>query len=170
MMKQDTILKNDGILCIKLNRNYVLPSALRSMEQFLEFSDRQIFAPTGYIERSFQLLLGICGLASVICFSAYLLIYNILYLSVSGKIRYYGLLQSLGMTKKQLIRLLAKQMMFVGTGGVAAGILTGIFFSIRFVPYILGILGIAAGNIEVSFHPVIVMVSIGVTGLSILWG
>ena len=67
-------LKNDGILCIKLNRNYVLPSALRSMEQSLEFSDRQIFAPTGYIERSFQLLLGICGLASVICFSAYLLI------------------------------------------------------------------------------------------------
>lgn len=163
-------LKNDGILCIKLNRNYVLPSALRSMEQSLEFSDRQIFAPTGYIERSFQLLLGICGLASVICFSAYLLIYNILYLSVSGKIRYYGLLQSLGMTKKQLIRLLAKQMMFVGTGGVAAGILTGIFFSIRFVPYILGILGITAGNIGVSFHPVIVMVSIGVTGLSILLG
>ena len=38
-------LKNDGILCIKLNRNYVLPSALRSMEQSLEFSDRQILPP-----------------------------------------------------------------------------------------------------------------------------
>lgn len=83
-------LKNDGILCIKLNRNYVLPTTIQSIEKSLDFTDRQIFAPTEYIENSFKLLLGICGLALVICLSAYLLIYNILYLSVSGKIRYYG--------------------------------------------------------------------------------
>ncbi len=91
-------LGNDGILCIKLNHNYVLPAALESLKEDLALSDRQIFAPTGYIENSFKLLLGICGLALIICLSAYLLIYNILYLSVSGKIRYYGLLQALGMS------------------------------------------------------------------------
>ena len=106
-------LKNDGILCIKLNRNYVLPTTIQSLEKSLNFSDRQIFAPTDYIENSFKLLLGICGLALVICLSAYLLIYNILYLSISGKIRYYGLLQSLGMTKKQLVRFITKQMLFI---------------------------------------------------------
>ena len=54
-------LKNDGILCIKLNRNYVFPATIQSIEKSLDFSDRQIFAPTSYIENSFKLLLGICG-------------------------------------------------------------------------------------------------------------
>ena len=65
-------LKNNGILCIKLNCNYVFPTTIQSIEKSLDFSDRQIFAPTGYIENSFKLLLGICGLALVICLSAYL--------------------------------------------------------------------------------------------------
>ena len=139
-------LKNDGILCIKLNRNYVFPATIQSIEKSLDFSDRQIFAPTGYIENSFKLLLGICGLALVICLSAYLLIYNILYLSVSGKIRYYGLLQSLGMTKKQLVRFIIKQMILVG------------------------ILGISTGNMTLQFNSVILIVSIVVTIFSILLG
>ena len=163
-------LKNDGILCIKLNRNYVLPTTIQSIEKSLDFTDRQIFAPTEYIENSFKLLLGICGLALVICLSAYLLIYNILYLSVSGKIRYYGLLQSLGMTKKQLIRFIAKQMMIVGILGVFIGNLLGVFASIKLVPYILGVLGISAGNMALQFNPVILIVSIVVTVFSIFLG
>ncbi len=163
-------LNNDGILCIKLNHNYVLPTTIQSIEKSLDFSDRQIFAPTSYIESSFKLLLGICGLALVICLSAYLLIYNILYLSVSGKIRYYGLLQSLGMTKKQLVHFIVEQMLFFGILGVVIGNLLGILLCIKLVPYILGVLGISTGNIELQFNPVILIVSIVVTGLSILLG
>ena len=101
-------LKNDGILCIKLNHNYVLPTTNTIYRKIFRSSQTdKVFAPTSYIENSFKILLGICGLAFVICLSAYLLIYNILYLSVSKKIRYYGLLQSLGMTKKQLVRIIA---------------------------------------------------------------
>lgn len=163
-------LKNDGILCIKLNRNYVLPTFIQSIEKSLEFSDRQIFAPTGYIESSFKVLLGICGLALIICLSAYLLIYNILYLSVSGKIRYYGLLQSLGMTKKQLVRFIAKQMLFIGIFGVCIGNLLGILLCVKLVPYILGVLGISTGNMALQFNPVILIASIVVTVFSILLG
>ena len=163
-------LKNDGILCIKLNRNYVFPATIQSIEKSLDFSDRQIFAPTGYIENSFKLLLGICGLALVICLSAYLLIYNILYLSVSGKIRYYGLLQSLGMTKKQLVRFIIKQMILVGILGIFIGNLLGIILCMKLVPYILGILGISTGNMTLQFNSVILIVSIVVTIFSILLG
>lgn len=163
-------LKNDGILCIKLNRNYVFPATIQSIEKSLDFSDRQIFAPTGYIENSFKLLLGICGLALVICLSAYLLIYNILYLSVSGKIRYYGLLQSLGMTKKQLVHFIIKQMILVGILGIFIGNLLGIILCMKLVPYILGILGISTGNMTLQFNPVILIVSIVVTIFSILLG
>lgn len=163
-------LKNDGILCIKLNRNYVLPTTIQSIEKSLELSDRQIFAPTSYIENSFKLLLGICGLALVICLSAYLLIYNVLYLSVSGKIRYYGLLQSLGMTKNQIVRFVIKQVMPVGISGVFIGNLSGILLSIKLVPYILGVLGISTGNMALQFNPVILVISIVVTVLSIILG
>ena len=163
-------LKNDGILCIKLNRNYVLPTTIQSLEKSLNFSDRQIFAPTDYIENSFKLLLGICGLALVICLSAYLLIYNILYLSISGKIRYYGLLQSLGMTKKQLVRFIIKQMILVGILGIFIGNLLGIILCTKLVPYILGLLGISSGNMTLQFNPVILIVSIVVTIFSILLG
>ena len=136
----------------------------------MDLTERQIFAPTGYIENSFKLLLGIIGLAFIICLSAYLLIYNILYLSVSGKIRYYGLLQSLGMTKKQLVSFIVRQMLFIATGGVAIGILSGALFCIQFVPYILNVLGIASGNIEMQCNPAIFLITILVTGLSILIG
>ena len=163
-------LKNNGILCIKLNCNYVFPTTIQSIEKSLDFSDRQIFAPTGYIENSFKLLLGICGLALVICLSAYLLIYNILYLSVSGKIRYYGLLQSLGMTKKQLVRFIIKQMILVGILGIFIGNLLGIILCMKLVPYILGILGISTGNMTLQFNSVILIVSIVVTIFSILLG
>ena len=163
-------LKNDGILCIKLNRNYVFPATIQSIEKSLDFSDRQIFAPTSYIENSFKLLLGICGLALVICLSAYLLIYNILYLSVSGKIRYYGLLQSLGMTKKQLVRFIIRQMILVGILGIFIGNLLGIILCMKLVPYILGILGISTGNMTLQFNTVILIVSIVVTIFSILLG
>src|SRR5699024_8839753 len=109
-------------------------------------------------------------LALVICLSAYLLIYNILYLSVSGKIRYYGLLQSLGMTKKQLVRFITKQMMIVGILGVFIGNLLGILVSIKLVPYIFGVLLISTKNIALQFNPVIVIVSIVVKLFSILRG
>jgi len=163
-------LKKEGILCIKLNRNYVLPSAIDSIEDSLDFSSRQIFAPTSYIENSFKLLLGICGLALIICMSAYLLIYNILYLSVSGKIRYYGLLQSLGMTKKQLMNFIAKQMAPVSIWGILAGALLGIVSCVKLVPYIMGISGIGADNLELRFNPVILLISVAVTAVSILCG
>ena len=116
------------------------------------------------------MLLGICGLALVICLSAYLLIYNILYLSVSGKIRYYGLLQSLGMTKKQLISFLVRQTLLPGLAGMCIGILSGVVLCMKFVPYILEVFGIAAENVEPHFHLAVLMISIAVTGASLFFG
>ena len=64
---------------------------------------------------SVPLYLGLLALILVTCVCAYLLIYNIMYLSVTGNIRYYGLLQTVGMTGHQIYRLIYRQMLFVGT-------------------------------------------------------
>ena len=68
---------------------------------------------------SIQILSGIAGLALVTCLCAYLLIYNIMYLSVAGSIRYYGLLQTIGTTGRQIYCLIHRQMLLVGNAAAA---------------------------------------------------
>lgn len=125
---------------------------------------------TGY---SVQLLIGIAGLILVTCFCAYLLIYNIMYLSVSGNIRYYGLLQTVGMTGRQVYRLVLRQMMHVAAIGITGGIFFGSIVSFFLIPatvHTLGIQSKQAGEIEVAFHPVIFLMTILLTGLTVYIG
>lgn len=53
---------------------------------------------TAETSNSVRILKGNGGTGIHHLLECYLLIYNILYLSVSGNIRYYGLLQTVGMT------------------------------------------------------------------------
>ena len=75
---------------------------------------------------SVQILAGLIGLIAVTCLCAYLLIYNIMYLSVAGKVRYYGLLQTVGMTEKQIKRMMKEQMILIGSAGTVLGCLSGV--------------------------------------------
>ena len=107
---------------------------------------------------SIQILTGIAGLALVTCLCAYLLIYNIMYLSVAGNIRYYGLLQTIGMTGRQICGLIRRQMFLIGGIGLAGGVLLGSGVSFLVVPSVVKSLGIhmgKGGEIAVSFHPLI---------------
>lgn len=79
----------------------------------------------GDLGASVQILAGLIGLIAVTCLCAYLLIYNIMYLSVAGKVRYYGLLQTVGMTEKQIKRMMKEQMLLIGSAGTVLGCLSG---------------------------------------------
>ena len=114
--------------------------------------------------------MGICGLCLIICLSAYLLIYNILYLSVSGKIRYYGLLQALGMKKKQLSQFIRRQVFPLAVLGILAGIALGILFSLFLVPYVMSVLGIRTGGIRLHLYPAVLALSVLAAALAVLWG
>lgn len=163
-------LKSDGILQIKFKRNYVSGKTIGRLEESLHLSQQQVFQPSDYIEKSLTILLALWGLCLIICLNAYLLVYNILYLSVSGKTRYYGLLQTLGMTKKQLARLIRRQMTLIGITGTAAGTSLGIFISLFLLPHVMKILGISPGNVGLRFYPSILVLSIFTTGAAILRG
>ena len=78
---------------------------------------------TAETSNSVRILRGMVGLAFITCLSAYLLIYNILYLSVSGNIRYYGLLQTVGMTGTRKKNLMKRQMCWIGIFGIGGGFL-----------------------------------------------
>ncbi|MCD8356458.1 MAG: FtsX-like permease family protein [Clostridia bacterium] len=159
-----------GFLYLKLNARIVTQKTLDALEQSLQLGKKQRFLLTSEVANSVQILLGLLGLIFVICVSAYLLIYNILYLSVSGNVRYYGLLQTIGMTEKQVYRLVQKQMLLIGAVGIAIGLLVGVVTSFGLIPTVVKTLGIRENDIHISFHPVIFLLTLLIAVLTIYVG
>ena len=117
-----------------------------------------------------QILAGLGGLIAVICLCAYLLIYNIMYFSVAGKVRYFGLLQTVGMTERQIKKLLKEQMLLIGTAGIVSGYVAGGMVSFFLIPLIVKTMGIRkkyVGSAMVRFHPVILLATIVLVGVTI---
>ena len=163
-------LESVGILQVKFKSDYITEKMIEKLREDLGLSLTQVFQASEYIEKSLTILIAILGLCFIICISAYLLIYNILYLSVSGKIRYYGLLQTLGMTKKQLVRFIRKQILMVGVTGIITGIILGVSVSLTLVPYVVNVLGISLGNTGLYFYPEALGLSIFVALAAIFFG
>ena len=119
---------------------------------------------------SVQILAGLIGLIAVTCLCAYLLIYNIMYLSVTGKVRYYGLLQTVGMTEKQIKRMMKEQMLLIGSAGTVLGCLSGGMVSFFLIPVVVKSLGIKSGYVGadmVRFHPAVLLATILLVGVTI---
>ena len=114
-----------------------------------------------------------CGLILVTCLCAYLLIYNIMYLSVAGNVRYYGLLQTVGMTGRQIRSLIRRQMGFLGGAGIAGGILLGGAVSFLLLPSVIRSLGIrtgTAGEVEISLNPWVIILTAALSAFTIYTG
>ena len=119
---------------------------------------------------SLQILAGLLGLSAVTCLCAYLLIYNIMYLSVAGKVRYYGLLQTIGMTETQIKRMMKEQMLLLGLAGTGTGCLLGVLVSFFLIPVVIKSLGIKSsyvGSVMICFHPVILIATVLLVGTTI---
>lgn len=138
--------------------------------QSMELGKQQsmfFFSEYGYFT---EILMGMAGLIMATCLCAYLLIYNVLYLSVAGNIRYYGLLQTVGMTGRQVKQFMRRQMISIGTIGIMAGLLLGSAVSFFLIPVVIHSLGIrsgTAGKIQIAFHPAIFLFTILLAGVTI---
>lgn len=146
---------------LQLKHAFVTDKRYKRLERDLKLDKKQrLLLSSTASDSMLYLLLGMIGLIGITCLSAYLLIYNIMYLSVSGNIRYYGLLQMIGMTPEQVRQMVKKEMQFVGAIGIGAGLLLGIFTSFGVIPAIVKVLGVREKNIEISFHPLVICLSI----------
>lgn len=125
----------------------------------------------GDLGASVQILAGIIGLIAITCLCAYLLIYNIMYLSVAGKVRYYGLLQTVGMTEKQVKKMMRDQMFLIGSAGTVIGCLSGGLVSFFLIPVVVKSLGIKSGYVGaemIRFHPAVLLVTLLLVGVTLL--
>lgn len=94
------------------------------------------------------------GALAVILLTGYLIIYNIFQISIMGDIRFYGLLKTIGTTKKQLRRLIARQVLLLSAIGIPAGLLLGYAVGILGAP-LIGRLSYNNADLDISpeFHP-----------------
>ncbi|XCP86462.1 ABC transporter permease [Roseburia hominis] len=65
------------------------------------------------------------GVDAGILFASILVIYSVFYLSVIGRIRQFGQLRTLGMTRGQIRRMVSREGMILGSIGIPAGLLIG---------------------------------------------
>lgn len=105
----------------------------------------------------------------IIC-SGYLLIYNVLYISISRDTRFYGLIKTLGTTEKQIKTLVKRQAVTFACIGIPIGIILAGVLSFGIVPVILENAfdsGKSIMDAEMFFHPSIFILSIIFSALTV---
>jgi putative ABC transport system permease protein len=100
-------------------------------------------------------LIALSAIIAFLIFTGYLLIYNVLYISVSRDVRFYGLLKTLGTTPKQIKRIVVGQILRLCLIGIPIGIALALLLSIVFVPFCISELGAVSTEAVVSFSPFI---------------
>ena len=111
---------------------------------------------------------GLFAIVVLILFCGYLLIYNILFISINNDVHFYGQLKTLGTTKKQIMKIIFIQMEYLCLISIPIGLAVGTIVSTVIVP--LGVVGMSGGYavtndfVAVSFSPIIY---IGATFLAV---
>lgn len=80
---------------------------------------------------------AIAAFLLLVIITGYLIIYNIFQISVSGDIRFYGLLKTIGVTPRQLRRMVRRQALILCGAGVPLGLLLGYGIGVVLTPMVI---------------------------------
>ncbi|GGD72387.1 FtsX-like permease family protein [Paenibacillus nasutitermitis] len=131
---------------------------MSQLEQDLKLNEDQKLTSYSTIEdqnsSKMTTMLGIAGIIVFVMFSGYLLIYNVLYISVATDTKFYGLLKTIGMTRKQIIRMVNGQAVRLAGIGIPIGVAAGVITSLVAVPLAIEAFTLDT-DVEISFHPII---------------
>ena len=116
---------------------------------------------------STTVLAGIAFLVLII-FTGYLIIYNIFQISVTGDIRYYGLLKTIGVTPRQLGWIIRWQACLLWAAGLPLGLLLGYGVGAWLTPVVMARTTFGAGVSTVSTSPLIFLAAALFTFLTVL--
>lgn len=102
-------------------------------------------------------------MAAVIFISALILIFNVLHISFGHDVRQYGLLVTMGTTKKQLYRIVFRQIGKATLIGCAIGAAAGLVITLAILPALLSDMylhGLGSASAMISFNPYILALSL----------
>ena len=115
-------------------------------------------------------------MAGLILFGAAMLLYNVMYISLSRDIRQYGLLKTMGTTKRQLRSIVLRQTGRILAGGCVLGGAAGILITVTVIPRLLSgmyLRGRGEASAMIAFRPWILVLAVAfggvVTLLSSFW-
>ena len=103
----------------------------------------------------FSLVAAILAFSLLIIFTGYLIIYNIFQISVTGDIRFYGLLKTIGTTPRQLRRIITQEALFLCIIGIPVGLLLGYGIGAVLTPIALETTSIIGTKAAISSSPLI---------------
>lgn len=128
---------------------------IRGDENYINAGVNPAYQGSSLLENPFMLISGIVGVL-LIMMTGYLIIYNIFQISVIQDIQSYGQLKTLGTTRRQIKKLISKQVMRLSCIGIPIGLLIGFFIGRSLVPFLMnGTAYTAAAGIKVSVNPLI---------------
>lgn len=132
--------------------------ACEKLKSEVVFTDDQSFEIVPSVKsNSSSIILLLACIIIFVMISGYLLIYNILYISISKDTRFYGQLKTIGTTKKQIKKIVRWQILRTSVIGIPSGLIAGAIVSLGIVPFVMNIM--YSDNNElgeiVSFSPII---------------
>lgn len=95
----------------------------------------------------------------LVIITGYLIIYNIFQISVAGDIRYYGLLKTIGVTPRQLRRIIRLQALTLCAVGIPIGLLLGFGLGALVMPAVIASSSLSDSALTVSTSPLIFLLS-----------
>ncbi|MDO4555094.1 MAG: ABC transporter permease [Lachnospiraceae bacterium] len=98
---------------------------------------------------------AVLGILFLITLTGYLIIYNIFQISVIQDIRFYGLLKTIGTTRKQIKTLIQHQAFLLSIVGIPIGLIFGFLIGKAIVPKLMVMTSFGLEGGKVSFNPVI---------------
>lgn len=115
----------------------------------------------------FGTLVAILAFILLVIFTGYLIIYNIFQISVTGDIRFYGLLKTIGTTPRQLRHIIRQQALLLCLIGIPVGLLLGFCIGAALTPVITATLTFN-GITTTSVSPVIFLGSAAFSIVTVL--
>ena len=100
-------------------------------------------------------IVAVAAFAVLIIFTGYLLIYNIFRISVTSDIRYYGLLKTIGVTPRQLRRVIRQQALVLCIAGCPVGLVAGWLVGYVLTPVVIAQSSLGDMSATVSASPLI---------------
>ncbi|MBQ8562953.1 MAG: ABC transporter permease [Firmicutes bacterium] len=106
-----------------------------------------------------ETILAMAAFLVLVIFTGYLIIYNIFQISVTGDIRFYGLLKTIGTTPRQLRRMIRQQALLLCVAGIPVGLLLGYGVGAVLTPVVMERTSLGTVTSTISTSPWIFLLS-----------
>ena len=113
-------------------------------------------------------VIAILAFLMLVIFTGFLIIYNIFQISVTGDIRFYGLLKTIGVTPRQLKRIIRQQALLMCIVGIPVGIILGYGVGVALLPTVMEQSIFGTASTMVSSSPMIFAASAVFTLITVL--